>query len=154
MRWKSLKYRPDPEVPFCIEVTERQFIEHAHLCQNQLLKLRKAGIKIALDDFGTGYSSITHLLELPIDILKLDRKLISMIDQQDRNQALTAGIIEMAHRLDMTVVAEGVERKEEYSLLQSLGCDHIQGYLIAEPLALDQLLIFLDQWSNPQQTAM
>ena len=89
-----------------------------------------------------GFSSFTHLLELPFNSLKLDRFLLDGIDSNPRNQALVAGIVEMAHRLNMTVVAEGVERKEEYEIAEKLGCDFIQGYYISRPLPLAETVLF------------
>ncbi len=124
----------------CLELTERQMVKNAKQCGEYIGRLRARGLKIALDDFGTGYSSITHLLELPLDYLKLDRVLIDHIDQNPRNQALTAGIVEMANRLDMEVVAEGIEREEEFQAALELGCDYLQGYYIAQPLPMEELL--------------
>ena len=132
-----------------LELTETTILKSPEKIKSRMDELRLLGVSFSLDDFGTGYSSFTHLLELPIDVLKLDRKLIANIDREARNQALVAGIIEMAQRLEMKVVAEGVEREEEYLLLQSLGCDQIQGFWIAKPLDQQQLLKFLGGWPEP-----
>jgi len=105
-----------------------------------LKKLQSLGVHSALDDYGTGFSSITHLKSLPINYLKIDRSLIDQIDSNLQNLALTAGVIEMAHRLDMEVVAEGVERHEEWQTLKELGCDYIQGFLVCVPLAVGDLV--------------
>ncbi len=128
-----------------VELTERQVVENAQECRKQIIALRDLGIRVALDDFGSGYSSITHLLDLPLDTLKLDRMLIDKIDSNKRNQALVAGIVEMAHRLSMSVVAEGIERKEEYDLVSQMGCDYLQGYFIARPLFLEDAQAFFTQ---------
>lgn len=88
---------------------------------------------------------MTHLLDLPFDILKLDRVLISQIDTNTRNQALVAGIVEMAHRLDMQVVAEGIEREEEQRKAIELGCDFLQGFLISKPLSLNDTRSFYQE---------
>ena len=126
----------------CLELTERQIIQSINTCKEQFEYLRKKGIKISLDDFGSGFSSVTHLLDLPFDTLKLDRILINFIDQNPRNQALVAGIVEMAHRLDMDVVAEGIEREEELRFATELGCDYLQGYFISKPLQLNETALF------------
>ncbi|WP_027859587.1 GGDEF domain-containing response regulator [Marinobacterium jannaschii] len=131
-----------PPECICLELTEREIVQSTKSCRKQLERFRAIGMKVALDDFGCGFSSITHLLDLPLDILKLDRMLIDHIDVHPRNQALTAGIVEMAHRLDMEVVAEGIERREEYEMAIQLGCDHLQGFYIARPMPIDQLLRF------------
>jgi len=122
-----------PNNAFCIELTERQMVRNVATCINQIESLRAAGVKIALDDFGTGYSSIKLLLEFDIDYLKLDMSLIKNIQQEGRNQALVAGIIEIGHRMDMKVVAEGVETLEEYLTCKALNCDMIQGFYLHRP---------------------
>lgn len=122
----------DPNI-LCIELTEREMVENIANCGNHIHELRKEGMCVALDDFGSGYSSITHLISLPIDILKLDRMLVHQIDRSHKYQALNAGIVEMAHRLDMSVIAEGIETESEYRMLQELGCDFYQGFYFSRP---------------------
>ena len=142
LQWLEESNLPPNHV--CLELTERQVVQNIKLCKTQFAFLRDKGVQIALDDFGSGFSSITHLLDLPFDILKLDRILISYIDQNSRNQALVAGIIEMAHRLDMKVVAEGIEREQEKQRAIDLGCDYLQGYLISKPLPLHETALFYE----------
>jgi len=134
--------RLSPE-KICLELTERQIVQNIEQCKNQFSRLKSMGIQLSLDDFGSGFSSIAHLLELPFDILKLDRSLVSNIDENHRNQALVAGAIEMAHRLDMKVVAEGIETEQEKVLATDLCCDYLQGYLFSKPLALESSADFL-----------
>ena len=140
MEW--LEEQEIPTKMVCLELTERQVVKNFEKCKRFFDFFQSKGITIALDDFGSGYSSITHLLELPFNTLKMDRFLIDNIDTNPRNQALVAGIVEMAHRLDMTVVAEGVERKQEYDMAQQLGCDYIQGYYISRPLPIDETVLY------------
>lgn len=140
MRWlNDLKLPPET---VCIELTEREVVQNARKCGKQMEKLRDFGVRVALDDFGSGYSSVTHLLDLPLDILKLDRVLMRHIDRNPRNQALAAGIVEMAKRIGMLVVAEGVEREEEYLMAKSLGCDFVQGYYFSKPMTLEETLLY------------
>ncbi len=122
----------DPNL-LCLELTEREMIQNIANCGAHIHELRREGIRIALDDFGSGYSSITHLISLPIDLLKLDRMLVKNIDQNHKYQALNAGIVEMAHRLDMSVIAEGIETLQEYQVLKELGCDYYQGFYFSRP---------------------
>lgn len=129
----------------CLELTEREMVHNAALCSEQISTLRKLGVSIALDDFGTGFASIKHLIDLPIDYLKLDRILVDSIDRNLRIQALTAGVIEMAHRLGIQVVAEGVERADELKMIQRLGCDYWQGYLLARPMRTEAVI---EQWGQ------
>ena len=131
-----------PATKICLELTERQVVKNTKRCKEQMKLLKNSGVQISLDDFGSGFSSVTHLLDLPFDLLKLDRMLIDHIDTNSRNQALVAGIIEMAHRLDMEVVAEGIEREEEKIKVINLGCDYLQGYLISKPLPLHETALF------------
>ena len=117
-------------------------------CQIQLAKLRKVNINVALNDFGTGFSSTTHLKSLSVDSLKLDRSLTAGIDNNPKNLALCDGIIHMAHRLNMKVVAEGIERREEYESLLAVDCDEFQGYFFAWSMEASALL---DHWKNFDQ---
>ena len=134
-----------PPSRICLELTERQVLQNIQRSKAHFALLQSQDVQLALDDFGSGFSSLTYLLDLPFNILKLDRVLIRDIDQNARNQALVAGIVEMAHRLEMKVVAEGIERIEEQQKAIDLGCDYIQGYLIAKPLPLDQAALFYTQ---------
>ncbi len=124
-----------PPSLLCIESTEKQLLENLDACKIQLKKLKDSGVKIALDDFGTGFSSLTHLKNLPIDVLKLDVSLINQIDEKNKNQALCDGIVHMAHKLNIKVVAEGIERREEFKTLADMGCDEYQGHLFGSPMS-------------------
>ncbi|MGB1237708.1 MAG: putative bifunctional diguanylate cyclase/phosphodiesterase [Pseudomonadales bacterium] len=124
-----------PPARICLELTERQVIKNTRACLRQLKKLRQRGVGIALDDFGTGFTSVKHIIEFPIDYLKIDISLIRDIHKRKRNQALVAGIVEMGHRLKLKIVAEGVETREQYEVCKSLKCDMLQGYYIHKPAA-------------------
>ena len=124
----------------CVELTESQMVKNTAACWLQIERLRLAGVKVALDDFGTGYSSLQHLLEFSVDYLKLDISIIRDIHKKQRNQALVAGIIEMGHRLDMLIVAEGVETQQEYDCCQQLQCDMIQGYFLHKPQSIADIV--------------
>lgn len=131
LQWLKI-YRLPPS-SICLELTERQIVKNTRACLKQIKKLRREGVKIALDDFGTGFSSVQHLLEFTIDYIKLDITMIRNIEKHKRKQALVAGIVEMAHRLDLKIVAEGVETQVEYDMCKQLGCDYLQGYFIHRP---------------------
>lgn len=110
-------------------------VSKATMVQKTLKSWQKLGIKIAMDDFGTGYSGFNYLQVLPFDILKIDRSFFQNITgQDDRNISLVKTIIQMAHKLQMQVIAEGVERSAELDLLWKYDCDEIQGYLFSPPL--------------------
>ncbi|MGK7905403.1 MAG: putative bifunctional diguanylate cyclase/phosphodiesterase [Hormoscilla sp.] len=118
-----------------LELTERIIVSNATMVQKTLKSWQKLGIKIAMDDFGTGYSGFNYLQVLPFDILKIDRSFFQNITgPDDRNISLVKTIIQMAHKLQMQVIAEGVERSAELDLLWKYDCDEIQGYLFSPPL--------------------
>lgn len=116
-----------------IEVTESAAIRNVAHVSAVLGELRDAGTLIAIDDFGAGYTPLGHLRTLPIDVIKVDRALISHIDSDPVNQEIVAGIYRLARHLDCDVVAEGVERPEELAWLRSTGVRYVQGYLLARP---------------------
>ena len=99
-------------------------------------KLHHLGLKLAIDDFGTGYSSLNYLKKFPIDTVKVDRSFIMDIPQSADDMAITSAVIAMAHRLNMSVVAEGVETPEQLEFLQNNGCEFAQGYLFSKPLPI------------------
>jgi diguanylate cyclase (GGDEF)-like protein len=97
--------------------------------------LAEAGIGISIDDFGTGYSSLSYLTRLPVDLIKIDRSFVSAINKEPEGNAMVRAIIGMAHSLNLSVVAEGVETAEQLAVLRAERCDKIQGYLVAKPLS-------------------
>ena len=129
--------------PECLEleITEGTLIKDIDMTRNILLKLKKMGIKIALDDFGTGYSSLSYLQQLPIDTLKLDRSFINLIPQSSKSVRLCSAIINMAHSLDLTVVAEGIEHEAQLAFLRTINCEQYQGFLFAKPLPVSKISI-------------
>lgn len=131
---------------FEIEVTERTVMNDASETVNKLVKLKLLGFKLSMDDFGTGYSSLSYLVKFPLDVLKIDQSFIQQICKLADKQAIVDAIIQMAHRLNMKVVAEGVETRQQAALLKELGCDFIQGYYYSKPLPIDELLEFIQFW--------
>lgn len=123
-----------------LEVTETALMNNLQIAMKSLQRLHSRGISIAIDDFGTGYSSFSHLKNLPINCLKIDRTFIKDICQDDSDKKIVKTLVYMAHSMEMTVVAEGVEDKEQYDLLNEYSCDVIQGYLLSKPIAADALL--------------
>ncbi len=117
-----------------LELVESSLIEHQKTTVERLGKLRKLGIRTAIDDFGTGYSSLSYLKSFPLSVLKLDRSFICGAPSDPHDTAIVRAIIAMAHGLDLTVVAEGVETPEQVEFLQVEGCDVVQGYLLSRPL--------------------
>ena len=122
---------------FCLEVTEGSFADE-HALQS-LRVARDAGFKIAMDDFGVGYSSLTQLPRLPLTSIKLDRSFLDQAMESEDGISLLATMVQLAHVLKLPVVAEGVETPEELNIVSDCGCDSVQGFLFARPLAPAQL---------------
>ncbi|MEO0826451.1 MAG: EAL domain-containing protein [Cyanobacteria bacterium J06642_9] len=122
-----------------IEITEREIIEAEDLVRDRIGQLHQLGVQVAIDDFGTGYSSFHSIVALPIDILKLDRSLISSIADDDRMQAAVSAILQMTTQLNIHSVGEGVEFEEDAKILQQLGLDLAQGFLYAKPMPLHEI---------------
>ncbi|MGH8973113.1 MAG: putative bifunctional diguanylate cyclase/phosphodiesterase [Acidimicrobiia bacterium] len=117
----------------CVELTESVLMEDLDRHAETLLDLRGMGVRIAIDDFGTGYSSLTYLRRFPVDVVKIDRSFVAGLGTDPRDTAIVRGVIELAHALDLVVVAEGIERPEQLEELLLLRCDLAQGYLFAPP---------------------
>jgi diguanylate cyclase (GGDEF)-like protein/PAS domain S-box-containing protein len=118
-----------------LEITEGVILEDAAAVAAMLRELKALGFRTALDDFGTGYSSLTHLHQLPIDSLKIDRSFVTRLDHQGGGREIVRAIVTLAHNLAMDVVAEGVETQAQLDELAALDCDAVQGFLFSEPLA-------------------
>lgn len=126
-----------------LELTETALLHGTPQARQDMFDLHDMGVRFALDDFGTGYSSLSHLKRFPIDVIKVDKSFIqAMVDDSDTASIVNA-IISMAHALKMTVVAEGVETREQLLYLRAYKCDRFQGYLLARPLAPEDLPEFL-----------
>ncbi|RQD68817.1 MAG: EAL domain-containing protein [Tindallia sp. MSAO_Bac2] len=127
------KYDMKPE-ELQIEITETVAMENLEHSITVLEKIRKLGIKVALDDFGTGFSSLNYLRTLPLDVLKIDKSFIGHLGKDRKEAAIVRQIINMAHELELSVTAEGVEEKEQVEMLQRFGCDNLQGYYFYRPV--------------------
>lgn len=125
-----------------VEITESSLVHNLGHSQKQLEKLRDVGVRVALDDFGTGECSLAHLRNFQLDTLKLDRHLIARLLDHPRDAVLIRSIIDLCRNLDMLVIAEGVETAEQYDWLADNGCQVIQGYFVARPMAPEETLRF------------
>jgi len=129
-----------PRRRLTVEITESGLIDDLGTAAALLAALRGAGLRIAIDDFGTGYSSLAYLKALPLDYLKIDKRLSQDIAGSARDRVVVRGVIDMARSLGLTVVAEGVETAEQLDLLAKEGCQLYQGFLCAEPLTSEALV--------------
>jgi EAL domain-containing protein (putative c-di-GMP-specific phosphodiesterase class I) len=105
-----------------------------------LSNLQELGVKVSLDDFGTGYSSLNYLTKMPIDTLKIDKSFIDNICTNEKDAQIAESIIQLAHSLDIKVVAEGVEGEDQLAVLRGKHCDIIQGFIYSPPLHPAELL--------------
>ena len=126
-----------------LELTESLIMQDVGLAIETMNKLKDLGVHIALDDFGTGYSSLSYLRYFPIDTLKIDRSFVNEITFDKNSVAIAEAIIIMAHRLDLTVIAEGVETFEQLMVLRQGGCDQIQGFHFSKPLPPEEMTLLL-----------
>jgi EAL domain-containing protein (putative c-di-GMP-specific phosphodiesterase class I) len=113
-----------------------------------LKRLYDAGFDLAMDDFGTGYSSLAQLKSMPIHELKIDKSFLLKLDQDQDDQNIVRSTIEMAHHLGLSVIAEGVENEAALTLLQSMGCDAIQGYYLSKPMAVADMKHWLSAFNE------
>lgn len=116
-----------------LEITETVALADVDRAIATLQRVRDLGVRVALDDFGSGYSSLRYIQKLPIDTLKIDRAFVADASAHPRSEPILAGIVELAHRLGMTVVAEGIETERCLELVRNLGCDEAQGYYLGRP---------------------
>ncbi len=122
--------------PQCLnlEVTESVIIGDAAAAVSTMRSLHALGVKLHIDDFGTGYSSLSYLYQFPIDTLKIDRAFVAGLSRDGRNRRIVDNIVALAHDLGLTVIAEGVETADQATLIESIGCEQMQGFYFSKPL--------------------
>ena len=132
-----------------VEITETAIMTDPARATSVLRQLRAMGLRLSIDDFGSGYTSLSYLKELPVHTLKIDRAFITEMFDDDQDRAVTQSIIELGHRLGLTVLAEGIETEETWNLLEGLGCDEGQGFLLARPMPAEHI----EGWLTTHQRA-
>ncbi len=131
----------------CLE-TEKMLESPAALIGLDMLKQR--GFKISLDDFGSGYSNINYLRQIPMDIIKLDRSIVSKVAGDNASRIIVRNVITLLKQLDYIVLAEGVEDARTVDILRRLGCDEVQGYFFAKPMTPDAF----ESWYHGRDEAL
>lgn len=123
--------------PECIEleITESIFLGDSQRALDILIRLKRLGVLLVMDDFGTGYSSLSYIRQFPLDVIKIDKSLVTGIEHEENGAMIAQAIIALSHSLRKTVVAEGVENQAQFDFLSAQGCDEFQGYLLARPLS-------------------
>ncbi len=132
-----------------IELTESVAMAGVEAAAVKMTALRDMGISIALDDFGTGYSAISYLRRLPCDCLKIDRSFVAGSVEKEESAKILQSLVGLAHNLNMTAIAEGIETAEQLGLLQQIGCDEAQGYLLGRPAPNPSMYLTEDERSGP-----
>jgi diguanylate cyclase (GGDEF)-like protein/PAS domain S-box-containing protein len=122
-----------------IEITESNAMQNPEMAIKTLSFLKAMGLRISIDDFGTGYSSLSHLRRFPIDSLKIDQSFVREIETNENDAAIVSAVIAMAHKLRLTVIAEGVETEHQSAFLRSQQCEQMQGFLFSKPRPVEDL---------------
>lgn len=138
------EYKVDPQM-VNLEITETFSMRSKENTLTNMNKLRDLGIKFSLDDFGSGSSNLNYMIDMPVDIVKLDKTLTQAYDTSPKAKAIITAIIEMAHSVDIAIIAEGIETKEAFDTMVNLGIDYIQGYYFSPALAERDFLSFIQQ---------
>lgn len=133
-----------------LEITESIAMDEPKVVSETLRALRDFGVRIAIDDFGTGYSSLTQLRQLPLDVIKIDRSFVEDLSDPD-GQWFVETIVRLGQRLGLESIAEGVETQTQANMLQSMGCDLLQGYLLARPMPFDALIAWASTYRRADQ---
>ncbi|MCB1158441.1 MAG: EAL domain-containing protein [Leptospiraceae bacterium] len=132
-----------------LEITETNLMADVNRSIDILRKLKSLGVSLAMDDFGTGYSSLAYLKDFPLDCIKIDKRFIDDVDTDPRNRAIVKAIHSMSNSLQMNVVAEGVETREQLNILEKINIDQVQGYFFSKPLNIVSFEQFLKDSSIP-----
>jgi EAL domain-containing protein (putative c-di-GMP-specific phosphodiesterase class I)/ActR/RegA family two-component response regulator len=128
-----------PAASLGLEVTETAVMRDVDAATRTLLALRELGVQVAIDDFGTGYSSLAYLRRFPVDEMKIDKTFVDGLGNDAGDTALVAGMVSLAHALDLTVIAEGVETEQQLAELRRIGCEGAQGFLFSRPVPAAQV---------------
>ncbi|GAC1428825.1 MAG: hypothetical protein NVSMB68_00920 [Thermoanaerobaculia bacterium] len=128
-----------------VEITESNAMQNAENTMYTLRELKALGVRISMDDFGTGYSSLNYLKRFPIDTLKLDQMFVRDVTTDATDAAIVSAVIQMAHSLNLNVIAEGVEREDQLEFLRRQHCDTIQGYLFSRPIPAEGIERFINE---------
>jgi diguanylate cyclase (GGDEF)-like protein len=128
-----------------LEITETMYMENNTLIERVIKRLKECNIRFAIDDFGSGYSSLTLLTEMETDVLKIDREFLTDSDKSQEKKDVIEKVVELAHKLNLQVVCEGVETKEQEEFLESISCDVAQGYYYSKPISVKKFDLYVEK---------
>ena len=140
--------------PACLllEITETQAMSIAVDCLESIIGMRLNRFGLSIDDFGTGNSSLAQLKNIPFTELKVDRAFVTGAEHNESARAILEASISLARKLEMVVVAEGVETREDWDLVERLGVDYVQGFYCAKPMPNEELMAFMSEWTGPHKS--
>lgn len=127
-----------------LEMTESLLVDEPDHAAEALKRIKKLGVSIAIDDFGTGYSSLSNLHQFPLDTLKIDRSFVYNMDKSENSRRIVLSVAQLAHALEMDIVAEGIEDKAQFDALREMGCQYGQGYYMAKPATVEKTVELLE----------
>lgn len=139
-----------PTKNICIEITEGLLLDPSKTVIETIRLIKELGVSLSLDDFGTGYSSLAYLKKFDIDFIKIDKAFVHNIETDKYDLVLCESIIQMAHKLGIKLIAEGIENQNQQNILTDINCDYLQGFLFAKPQPLDQLIASVFNFSDIQ----
>jgi EAL domain-containing protein (putative c-di-GMP-specific phosphodiesterase class I) len=134
-----------PPGRLCLEMTESVLLTDTDENLARIVSLKALGVLLAMDDFGTGYSSLAYLRRFPMDVLKIDRSFVDRLGGESEDEALVRTIVRLGQRFGMRTIAEGIENEVQLAILQEMGCDYAQGYLLSRPLAVADASALLER---------
>ncbi len=147
-----IKHQLQPD-DIMLEITESAVMNNPEVAIQVLHRLKKIGFSLSIDDYGTGYSSLSQLKNMPIDELKIDKSFVIHLDSDKNDQAIVKSTIELAHNIGLSVVAEGVETLQSFSMLKHWGCNKLQGYLISRPISASDFETWLQEYKVPEASS-
>lgn len=152
IRWLDIIDRYNvPHSDIVFEITESLLMDEKEKTLQQIRLLKESGIDFAVDDFGTGYSAINYLRQFPVKYLKIDQSFVRQIQNTKQDRVLVEIMIKLAEALNIKVIAEGVETENQYIALRNMGCHFVQGYYVAKPLRLEELIEYKKDEANKRK---
>jgi EAL domain-containing protein (putative c-di-GMP-specific phosphodiesterase class I) len=145
---QALKENQIPARRLTLEITENTVMREIDRAIGVLERLHNIGVRISMDDFGTGYSSLAQLKNMPLDELKIDKSFVMTMMNDPHNEAIVKTTLELAHNMNLQVVAEGVEDEATIRYLAAGGCEQAQGYFLSKPVSSEDLLRWLGSWQS------
>jgi EAL domain-containing protein (putative c-di-GMP-specific phosphodiesterase class I) len=132
-----------------LEMTEDMFIEDNERAGAALREVKELGVNVALDDFGTGYSSLSYLRKFPVDVLKIDQTFLVDLVEDPAGTVFLAAVTDLAHAIGLSVIAEGVETRQQAEVVARVGCESSQGFYFARPMPAEQFATIMKARKNP-----